>query len=194
MGSYDGKTALIVTDVQHDFADPDGSLYVRGGEEVVPFINGEIDRAARAGGVIVYTQDWHPESTPHFAKDGGVWPVHCVRDSWGAQLLPALRIEGEILRKGTGGEDGYSAFTVRDPQSGEQAGTRLEQLLLERGVERVVVVGLATDYCVKDTALDAIARGFHTTVLQGGVRGVNLEPGDDERALQQVQEAGGRLE
>ena len=194
MGSYDDKTALIVTDVQHDFADPDGSLYVRGGEELVPFINGEIDRAARAGGVIVYTQDWHPESTPHFAKDGGVWPVHCVRDSWGAQLLPALRIEGEILRKGTGGEDGYSAFTVRDPKSGEQAGTRLEQLLRERGVERVVIVGLATDYCVKDTALDAIARGFDTTVLQGGVRGVNLEPGDDERALQQVQEAGGRLE
>ena len=194
MVAYDDKTALIATDLQHDFADPAGSLYVVGGEEVVPIVNDEIGRARAAGALVVYTQDWHPESTPHFQKDGGIWPVHCVRDSWGAQLHPRLDVEGEVLRKGTGGEDGYSAFTVRDPQSGEQAGTRLEHLLRGRGIQRVVIVGLASDYCVKDTALDALRLGFETVVLSEGVRGVNLQPGDHERALEKVQRAGATVE
>ena len=81
---YDTKTALLVVDVQNDFADPKGSLYVEEGEKVVPVINREIERARAAGALVVYTQDWHPEVTPHFQKYGGVWPVHCVRGSWGA--------------------------------------------------------------------------------------------------------------
>ena len=90
MRRYDPTTALIVVDVQNDFADPAGSLSVAGGDAVVPTINAEIAMATAADGLVVFTQDWHPESTPHFAKDGGIWPVHCVADTWGAQLHPAL--------------------------------------------------------------------------------------------------------
>ena len=195
MGSvdYDEKTALLVVDVQNDFADPRGGLYVREAERIVPLLNAEIRRALDAGASVFYTQDWHPEATPHFAKDGGVWPVHCVMGSWGAELHPDLEVLGEVVRKGSGGEDGYSGFSVREPTSGERAPTALEDLLRERGVERVVIAGLATDYCVKETALDALARGFETVVLSDAVRPVDLEPGDGERALRVVSEAGGRV-
>jgi nicotinamidase/pyrazinamidase len=183
MAEYDAKTALVVTDIQNDFADPGGSLYVRGGEEVVPFANAEMDRAVGAGALVVYTQDWHPPNTPHFQKDGGIWPVHCVQGTWGADLHPDLRVKGDVIRKGTGGEDGYSGFTVRDPVSGARMETDLEPLLRAHGIERIVVVGLATDYCVKETAVDGARLGFDTTILLDGVRGVNLQPGDDERAV-----------
>lgn len=194
MSDYDDKTALIVTDIQNDFANPAGSLYVQGGEEVVPVANAEIEAARRAGALIVYTQDWHPEHTPHFARDGGRWPVHCVRDSWGARFLSDLIVAGEIVQKGTGGEDGYSGFTVRDTASGEEAPTGLEQLLRGRDVGQLVIIGLATDYCVKETTLDARRKGFATTVLRRGVRGVNLEPGEDERALRDMKDAGALIE
>ena len=194
MASYDPKTALIVVDIQNDFADPKGSLYVREGEKVVDVANREADRARAAGALLVYTQDWHPEVTPHFKKFGGVWPVHCVRETWGAQPPPRLKVDGEILRKGTGGEDGYSGFTVQDPVDGEKKPTYLEALLRKRGIERVAIVGLATDYCVKETALDALRLGFATTVLREGVRAVNLHPGDGERALEEIRAAGGQVE
>jgi nicotinamidase/pyrazinamidase len=190
---YDDTTALVVVDVQNDFADPEGSLYVTGGEEVVPVINAEIDRAVEAGAFVVYTQDWHPDTTPHFSKDGGVWPVHCVMGTWGAELHPRLVVSGPIVRKGSGGEDGYSGFTVRDPGSGEEEGTELEALLREKNVTRVVVVGLATDYCVKETALDSLRKGFNTTVLRDTVRAVDLQPGDGERALEAVRAARGEV-
>ncbi len=194
VAEYDARTALLAVDVQNDFADPNGSLYVKGGEEVVPFANAEIDRALSAGALVVYTLDWHPPSTPHFEKDGGIWPVHCVRGTWGAEFHPELVVKGEITRKGTGGEDGYSAFSVRDPRSGAQEGTEVEELLRARGIERVVIVGLATDYCVKETALDGRRLGFDATILLEGVRGVNLRPGDDERALHDAMLAGARVE
>ena len=194
MAHYDDKTALIVVDVQNDFADPKGSLYVSEGEQVVPEVNEEIERALDAGALVVYTQDWHPESTPHFEKDGGIWPVHCVQESWGAELHPDLAVKGEVVRKGSGGEDGYSGFTVRDPASGREDKTRLEGLLREKGIERVVVVGLATDYCVKETALDAARLRFDTTVLADAVRAVNLNEGDGERALEEMRSAGARVE
>jgi len=194
MASYDPKTALIAVDIQNDFADPKGSLYVREGEKVVDVANREADRARAAGALLVYTQDWHPEVTPHFKKFGGVWPVHCVRETWGAQPPPRLKVDGEILRKGTGGEDGYSGFTVQDPVDGEKKPTHLEALLRKRGIERVAIVGLATDYCVKETALDALRLGFATTVLREGVRAVNLHPGDGERALEEIRAAGGQVE
>lgn len=193
MAEYDPQTALVVVDVQNDFADPEGSLYVRGGEEVVPFINREIEAALAAGALVVYTQDWHPPSTPHFEKDGGIWPVHCVQDTWGAAFHPDLRVEGPVVRKGADGRDGYSGFSVRDPASGEVAATELERILRERGIRRLVVCGLATDYCVLETVLDARRLGFPTTVLREGIRAVDLQPGDGERALERMREAGAEL-
>ncbi|HET8586319.1 MAG TPA: isochorismatase family protein [Candidatus Limnocylindria bacterium] len=196
MIAYDTSTALIVVDVQNDFADPVGSLAVRGGFEIIPVINAELDRAERAGATIVYTQDWHPETTPHFERDGGTWPVHCVHDTWGAALHPSLRVAAESVRvrKGVGGEDGYSAFTVRDPVSGEEHATDLEARLRERTIERVVVCGLATDYCVRATVLDARRLGFETVVLTDAIAAVDLAPGDGERAAAEMAEAGARLE
>jgi nicotinamidase/pyrazinamidase len=130
------------------------------------------------------------------APDGapGTWPVHCVGGTWGAELHPGLPEADERVRKGTGGEDGYSGFTVRDPVTGTETSTELEALLRSRGVERLVVVGLATDYCVLETVLDAVRLGFATTVLRAGVRAVDLEPGDGDRALARMQEAGAVLE
>jgi nicotinamidase/pyrazinamidase len=193
MPRYDSKTALIVVDVQNDFADPQGSLSVRGGEQVVARVNREIEAARSAGALVVYTQDWHPPSTPHFVTEGGLWPVHCVMGTWGAELHPDLDVSGEVVRKGSGGEDGYSGFTTRHPESGNEKATELGDLLLAKGIERVVVAGLATDYCVKETALDALRLGFDTVVLEDAVAAVNLQPGDDRRALQALEDAGGRV-
>jgi nicotinamidase/pyrazinamidase len=190
MDRYDSRTALLVVDVQNDFADPAGSLYVEGGEDVLPVVNREIGAARAAGAVIVYTQDWHPASTPHFEKDGGVWPVHCVQGTWGGQLHPDLDVAGEVVQKGTGGEDGYSGFTVRDPSSGATQDTGLEAILRRSGAAKVVVAGLATDYCVRETALDAAKKGFPTTVLRDAIRAVDLEPGDGDKAIEEMTAAG----
>src|ERR671915_549420 len=113
MTRYDERAALVVVDLQNDFADPSGSLSVRGGEAIVPRVNAEIGAASAAGASVILTQDWHPESTPHFAKDGGIWPVHCVRETWGAELHPGLAAPDDAprVRKGSNGEDGYSGFS-----------------------------------------------------------------------------------
>jgi nicotinamidase/pyrazinamidase len=113
-----------------------------------------------------------------------------VHDSWGAELHPDLRVEGERVRKGTGGEDGYSGFTVADPTTGDTSPTALHDLLDARGIERVVVVGLATDYCVRETALDAVRLGYPTSVLRAGVRPVEVEAGDGQRAIDEMAAAG----
>ena len=190
--TYNASTALVVVDVQNDFADPAGSLSVRGGEDVVPVVNAELAAARPAGAFVVYTQDWHPAETPHFVTSGGIWPVHCVGGTWGAELHPGLDAAPSEprVRKGTGGEDGYSGFTVADPVTGEKASTGLEAMLRAAGIERVVIVGLATDYCVKATALDAIALGFETAVLREGIRAVDLVPGDGDRAIAEMEAAG----
>jgi nicotinamidase/pyrazinamidase len=180
---YDPATALIVVDCQNDFADPGGSLYVAGGEDTIPFINREIADAVESGSSVVYTQDWHPASTPHFAKDGGIWPTHCVAETWGAEFHPGLDVVGRVVQKGTGGEDGYSGFTVRNPETGEETPTGLAAMLAERSIEKVIIVGLATDYCVKATAVDAAHEGLTPTVLADGIRPVNLAPGDGARAV-----------
>lgn len=187
---YDSDTALVVVDVQHDFAHPDGGLFVPGGDAVVGVVDGEVRAAIEAGAPVVYTQDWHPPSTPHFAKDGGVWPVHCVAGTWGAQLHDDLLVEGPVVRKGVDGGDGYSGFSVRDPVSGEEEATELGRLLDEAGVQRVVVVGLAGDVCVKATALDAVRLGYDVELPRPATAFVELEPGDDERALAELREAG----
>ena len=195
MRGYDGKTALLVVDVQNDFADSGGSLYVSGAERIIDPMNDEIERARQQGALVVYTQDWHPPSTPHFAKDGGVWPVHCVAETWGSELHPDLLLvdPAHFLHKGVGGEDGYSAFSLREPTTGERSETGLEDLLRENEVERVVIVGLATDYCVKETALDAVNKGFGATVLAELIGAVDLEAGDGDRALDAVRAAGAEV-
>jgi nicotinamidase/pyrazinamidase len=193
MDGYDAATALIVVDLQNDFADPAGGLPVPGGAEIVARVNEEIGYALGAGALVVYTQDWHPQVTPHFARDGGPWPVHCVAGTWGAELHPDLVVAGERVRKGTLGEDGYSGFTMRHPVSGEEIPTGLEALLRAHGVRRVTVCGLATDYCVKATVMDACRLGFRTRVLTGASRAVDLRSGDGERALLEMAEAGAEL-
>jgi len=189
---YGKGAALIVVDVQHDFADPSGSLYVPGGEEAIEFINEQIQAARDSGAVVVYTQDWHPESTPHFAKDGGIWPVHCIGGTTGAEFHPDLDVIDDAIRvrKGVGGEDGYSAFHIRDPETGAESTTGLASQLKDEEVEKVVVVGLALDYCVKETALDAAKAGFDTTLLADGTRAVNLQPGDGTRAAAEMAAGG----
>jgi nicotinamidase/pyrazinamidase len=190
MQRYDPRTALIVVDVQNDFADPKGSLFVRGGPAVAERCSDEAQQATAAGSLVVYTQDWHPPSTPHFAKDGGIWPVHCVAGTWGAEFHPSLRVVGPTVRKGANGEDGYSGFTMRDPTTGETIPTELEGILRERGIERVIVCGLATDYCVNATALDARRLGFETEVLEDAIAAVDLKAGDGARAIVEMAEAG----
>jgi len=192
MQRYHPASALIVVDVQNDFADPAGSLSVAGAERILPTVNSEIAQATSAGALVVATQDWHPESTPHFAKDGGIWPVHGVAGTWGAELHPDLALPQDAprIRKGADGEDGYSGFTVRDPVTDAALPTELEALLRARGVREVVVVGLAIDYCVKATALDARELGFETAVLTDAVAAVELEPGDGERAVEELRAAG----
>lgn len=190
MTTYSLTTALLVVDVQNDFADPEGSLFVTGATDVLPFINDQVQAARSGKSPIIRTQDWHPVSTPHFAKDGGIWPDHCVKETWGASFHPGLIELGTIVRKGVEGEDGYSGFSVRHPVSGEAAPTGLHEILQDAGVTDVVIVGLATDYCVKETALDAIRYGFGCTVLADGIAAVNLEPDDGRQACAVMTEAG----
>jgi len=158
----------------------------------VPIVDREIDMASNQGALVVVTQDWHPESTPHFAKDGGIWPVHCVADTWGAELHPDLRAPSHVIRvrKGSNGEDGYSGFTMRDPVTGQTIPTELEGILRDKGIEAVVVCGLATDYCVKATALDAARLGFETAVLADAIAAVDLAPGDGANAMDEMRDAG----
>ena len=182
--------ALLVVDVQNDFADPAGALSVADGATVIPVLVAEIEAARAAGGLVVYSQDWHPEVTPHFAKDGGVWPAHCVMQTWGAELHPDLPVLGHVVRKGSNGEDGYSAFTMRDPLTGRTIETELHALLRARSVSRVVVGGLATDYCVVETGLDAVRLGYETFVLRDAIRAVDLLPGDGDRAIERLHEVG----
>ncbi len=190
MIAYGPDTALVVVDVQNDFADPAGSLYVRDGEQVVPIANREIELALAGGAPVFFTQDWHPPATPHFKKDGGIWPDHCVRDTWGAEFHPDLHLAGEVIRKGGDGEDGYSGFSVRDPVSGAAAETALGARLRALGVRRLVVLGLAGDYCVGATARDGRQLGWPVQVLREGVRFVGLDPGDEERTWHELEAAG----
>jgi nicotinamidase/pyrazinamidase len=175
--------ALLIVDVQNDFASPDGALSVPGGEAILDRVNalagsGDFD-------LVVATRDWHPPDHGSFAEQGGIWPVHCVQGTWGAELHPGLdaaRVD-VVLDKGTDrATDGYSPFD----------GTTLRELLREHGVGEVVVVGLATDYCVRASALHALEAGLDVTVDPDGVRAVDREPGDGERALEELRAAGAR--
>lgn len=192
--TYDESTALVVVDVQNDFADPAGSLSVPGAEQVIPIINEEIEAARAAGAPIVYTQDWHPPDTPHFVSGGGPWPPHCVRDTWGAELHPDLVVAGPSIHKATGDEDGYSGFTMRHATTGEDRPTGLHAFLQEHGAERVVIVGLALDYCVKESALDALELGYREVIVpRDATAPVEVDPGDGARAEAEIAAAGARI-
>ncbi len=173
--------ALVVVDYQNDFAAPDGALSVAGGDAIA----GRINDLMRSDDyeLVVATRDWHPADHGSFVEQGGIWPVHCVQDTQGAELHPELDAAAidEIVDKGQDpGTDGYSGFD----------GTHLADLLREYGIDQVTVVGLATDYCVKNTALEALQQGFAVTVDTTAVRGVDVEPGDSDRALAELRAAG----
>jgi nicotinamidase/pyrazinamidase len=183
------RDALLIVDVQNDFC-PTGALAVPGGDEVVPVLNGYAERFAAAGAPVFATRDWHPEKTRHFEAYGGVWPVHCVQDTPGAAFHLGLVLPPgtEVFSKGADPEtDAYSAF-----QSEGGDGTPFAVVLAERGVARLFVGGLATDYCVRESALDALRAGFEVVILEDAVRAVDLKPGDGERALEAIAAAGGR--
>jgi nicotinamidase/pyrazinamidase len=188
--AYGPDTAVVVVDVQVDFGDPSGSLYVAGGQDVVDPINALTEQVERAGGKAYFTQDWHPPQTPHFVDQGGIWPPHGVAGTPGAELLDGLAVRGPVVRKGADGRDGYSGFSVRDPTTGETEATVLGGMLERDGVRRVVVVGLAGDYCVVETALDAAALGYEVEMPLSLTRFVNLEEGDDDKAVARARAAG----
>jgi nicotinamidase/pyrazinamidase len=176
-------SALIIVDFQNDFT-PGGALAVREGDTIAP----RIDALARSGDydLVVATRDWHPPDHGSFAAQGGPWPPHCVQGTPGAELHPALDQApvDVVIEKGQDPQtEGYSGFDA----------TGLEDFLRERDVDRVTVVGLATDYCVKNTALDALRHGFGVTVDSTAVKPVEVQPGDGERALEEVRAAGGSI-
>src|SRR3954449_11821508 len=174
--------ALLIIDFQNDFT-PGGALAVAEGDTIADRIN-ELAASGRYD-LVIATRDWHPPNHNSFAAFGGPWPVHCVQDSPGAQLHPALNQAAihKIIDTGYRPEiEGYSAFEATD----------LAELLHDRGITKVTVVGLATDYCVKHTALDALREGFEVEIDTDAMRGVNVEPGDDERAIEEMLAAGAK--
>lgn len=184
------NTALLIVDVQNDFT-PGGALAVPAGDEVVPRLSQYIGLFHRAGMLVVATRDWHPELTKHFRSGGGLWPPHCVQGTPGAEFHPALRLPPDVLIMSKGmdpDEDAYSAFQART-----ENGTPFAELLKQRSVGRILIGGLATDYCVLATVLDAVAAGLKVTLLADGIRGINLKPGDIERAVAQMVAAGADL-
>lgn len=181
------KDALIIVDVQNDFC-PGGALAVKGGDEVVPVLNRAIDKFSAAGLPIFATRDWHPEKTSHFKAYGGLWPVHCVQGTGGADFHPGLHLNKDVVVVSAGmlpTEEGYSGFQATDA-----SGSGLAELLRRKGVERLFVGGLATDYCVKHTVLDGLKEGFKVTLLVDAVRAVNLSPDDGDRAIDEMTKAG----
>jgi len=182
--SEEKKRALIVVDVQNDFC-PGGALAVNQGDEVVPPLNSLIQEFLERGEPVFKSRDWHPPKTKHFAAQGGTWPVHCVQGTKGAEFHPQLidDIHIRTISKGLGDEDSYSAFD----------GTDLLLQLERLGVKEVWVGGLATDYCVKNTVLDALKSGLRVKALRSAMRAVELNPGDGDRALEEMRLAGAEI-
>ncbi len=188
--SFQPGDGLLLVDPQNDFC-PGGSLPVAGGDAVMPILNAWAAAAQRANVPIFVSRDWHPARTTHFKDAGGTWPVHCVMGTRGAEFHSELRLPpgAVIVSKGMGeAEDAYSAFQARD-----SGGVPLATLLGERGVRHLYLMGLATDYCVKASALDGLAAGFQVTVVREGIRAVNLQPLDGDQALDEMRASGAAL-
>ena len=180
-------SALLIVDVQNDFC-PGGSLAVSGGDEVVPVMNRYAKAFAAAGRMVIADRDYHPGRTTHFVQFGGAWPPHCVQGTFGAEYHPALVLPPDTVHviKGMGAEeDAYSVFQGRDT-----AGRSFEALLADHGIRKLYVGGLATDYCVKHTVLDALKAGLDVVVLADAVRAVDVQPGDGDRAIEEMRTAG----
>ena len=186
----DEKAALIVVDVQNDFC-PGGALPAPGGNDIIEALNRHLGEA-REHEILVYaTRDWHPAVTTHFKEYGGPWPPHCVQGSAGAQFHPHLKLPADaiVISKGDDpARDGYSAF-----EGHTSAGTPLLHDLRDRHVTTLYIAGIATDYCVKTTALDAVQAGIDVRVLKDAITGIDVRPGDVDRALAEVTRAGARI-
>ena len=181
------KAALVVVDVQNDFC-PGGALAVTDGDQVVEPLNRYIGRHAKAGLPIFATRDWHPEKTIHFKAYGGLWPTHCIQGSKGAEFRADLALPDDAVIVSAGmalTEQGYSGFDGVD-----SSGVGFADLLRQSNVTHIYVGGLATDYCVKQTVLDGLKRGYAVTLLEDAIRGVELAPGDSLRAVQEMLQAG----
>ncbi|HET7037600.1 MAG TPA: isochorismatase family protein [Thermomicrobiaceae bacterium] len=184
------KPALVIVDVQNDFC-PGGALGVAEGDQVVPLLSDAAARFAARGYPVYASRDWHPPASRHFQEQGGTWPVHCLRGTPGAAFHPQLTLPPNTLvfSKGTSAaDDGYSAFEGQTAE-GESLGERLRR----DAVEHLYIGGLATDYCVRASALDALRHGLKVTLLTDAMRGVNLEPGDAERAVEELRAAGAEV-
>lgn len=184
------NNALLIIDLQNDFC-PGGALAVPEGDRVVPVINRCSEFFSGVSRPVFASRDWHPEQTAHFRAFGGIWPPHCVQGTDGARFHPGLRLPPEtvIISKGMDpARDDYSAFSGSDP-GGESLAERLQSL----GIGHLYVAGLATDYCVKESVLEALRLGLEVTVITDAVRGVDLEPGDSEKALAVMTAAGAVL-
>ena len=181
------RPGLLVVDLQNDFC-PGGSLAVPKGDEIVPRVNRTIELFEHRHLPVLATRDWHPAITKHFKEFGGAWPPHCIQGTKGARYHPDLRLPKDvtILSKGMDPEqDSYSAF-----QSFSEQGRDLESVIRDLGIDEIFLCGLATDYCVRATALDAKRRGMRVRVLGDAIRGVDVKPGDSEAALREMQDAG----
>jgi nicotinamidase/pyrazinamidase len=177
----------LVVDVQNDFC-PGGALGVPGGDRIVPRVNRTIELFERRGLPILATRDWHPKVTKHFKEFGGAWPPHCIQGTKGARFHPDLRLPKDvvILSKGMDPEqDSYSGFQAYNGQ-----GRDLESVIRDLGADEVYLCGLATDYCVRATALDAMRRGIRVRVLEDAIKGVDVKPGDSEAAVREMRAAG----
>ena len=175
-------SALIVVDLQKDFCEG-GALAVRGGSQVVPVLNRYTELFEKAGAPVFATRDWHPKNHSSFKPQGGPWPPHCIQDTEGAEFHSNLKLpfNAVIISKATNAlTDAYSGFE----------GTNFELYLKRRGTKRVFVGGLATDYCVKQTALDARRLGFETYLLTDAIRGVEVHQGDSEKAIDEMKKIG----
>lgn len=179
------RDALIVVDVQKDFC-LGGTLEVPDGDAVVPVINSYIKLFQQVNAMIVATRDWHPYNHCSFKEQGGIWPEHCVQNSPGAEFHPGLNLPSScpiISAADSPDKEAYSGFE----------GTYLEELLRSSSINRVFVCGLATDYCVRATALDAVMKGFETYLLEDAVRGVNVNPDDSDKAIREMEKNRVRL-
>jgi len=184
------NSALVIVDVQNDFC-PGGALEVYNADEIILVINRYMELFRGKGLPIIASRDWHPRETKHFEKYGGIWPEHCVQRSFGAMFRAGLLLPPDILvfSKGMDPErDDYSALQARN-----DTGTSMTDVLKKVGIRELYICGLATDYCVRQTALEGLHLGFSITVLVDAVRGVELNPGDSKRALDELEAAGAVL-
>lgn len=178
------KRALIIVDVQNDFC-PGGTLAVDHGDEVVAPLNKLAEEFLSKGEPIYKSRDWHPADTNHFAAYGGIWPIHCVQGTRGAEFHPLLLDDPriKIISKDLKDKDSYSAFDE----------THLAEDLRREGVQELWIGGLATDYCVKNTVLDGLKNGFKVNVVEDAMRAVDTQPGDGDRAIAEMRAAGAKM-